>query len=174
MAGAAPSVQFTRRPWSLWGHAHEEGGEAQFRRAYAQCLWLGEAHTPLSTFVACLHTLEQGTRTLLTYVRTPAHVRARFPIWARAVLKGMDAPDAAPSAATWEEERLAMHAALRYGPVAPRYATDTEALGPFVQAVHCREYVGCADPESSSSLCWSRSSLCAHAKTIRSYVQTPA
>lgn len=121
---------------------HERGEEAyeKVRRIYSQCLWLGEAHTPLRAFLELLESVQSGAYHLVRLVRTPAEIRARFPAWARERLLDMHAKSG-ESSVPHDHEAAAMHAALTFGPLARTLPQDPSALAQFVHAMHCREYV---------------------------------
>lgn len=136
---APDAVRLARPAAALRAHTHHEDGWATLESAYAQCLWLGEAHTPLHAFLGVLQSVEHGARRVAALVRTAAEVRARFPAWARATLEAMQRGGGGEDVPA-SRESAAMHAALAYGPLAHTQHAP-RALGEFVHAIHCREYV---------------------------------
>ena len=134
---ASDAVRLRPAAHALAAEPPARDGWETLERMYVQCLWLGEAHTPLRAFLDVLHSVEAGARRVVHLVRTPAELRARFPAWASASIEALRRGEG-PSSRSLEAD--AMQAAAVHGPLA-RTAHEPGALAQFTLAMHCREYV---------------------------------
>lgn len=120
-------------------------------KVYFQALWLGEAHTPLTYFLATLDRVHAShADALLPLARTPAQLSEKYQRHVRDALPALlgvarrTRADAPPLCAG---EAQAASAALALGPIAsalPEDGAEAElrrATRPLLVAVHSREYV---------------------------------
>lgn len=110
-------------PFSLGPAAGSVEALPALRALYAQTLWLGEAHTPISSFLNALQRTDAPLDTPAALVRTPDEISQRF-----RCICDVHAP----------EEHEAYTFALEYGPVA-RLKDDPECLNAFLAAIKSRE-----------------------------------
>ncbi|KAI3617744.1 hypothetical protein CBS9595_003653 [Malassezia furfur] len=134
---ASDAVRLRPAAHALGAAVHAADGWETVQRMYVQCLWLGEAHTPLRAFLDVLQSVEAGARRVVHLVRTPAELRARFPAWANTSIEALRRGEG-PSSRSLETD--AMQAAAMHGPLA-RTEHEPGALAQFTLAMHCREYV---------------------------------
>ncbi|WFC95857.1 hypothetical protein MBRA1_002511 [Malassezia brasiliensis] len=132
---ASDAVRLRPAAYALGTAACAQDGWETVQRVYVQCLWLGEAHTPLRAFLDVLQSVEAGARRVVHLVRTPAELRARFPTWVSTSIEALRRGEG-PSSRTLETD--AMQAAAVYGPLA-RTEHEPGALTQFALAMHCRE-----------------------------------
>ncbi|WFD48254.1 hypothetical protein GLX27_002922 [Malassezia furfur] len=132
---ASDAVRLRPAAHALAAEPPARDGWETLERMYVQCLWLGEAHTPLRAFLDVLHSVEAGARRVVHLVRTPAELRARFPAWTSASIEALRRGEG-PSSRSLEVD--AMQAAAVHGPLA-RTAHEPGALAQFTLAMHCRE-----------------------------------
>lgn len=129
-AARAPPSQGTIAPLPFSLRASGSSVEALpvLRSLYAAALWLGEAHTPIASFLHALQRTSGPPDTIYPLVRTADEISQRH----RHIRGSRDPPD--------DDERAAFTFAMEHGPVA-RVRDDAHALNAFFSAVQCREYV---------------------------------
>ncbi|PKI85934.1 hypothetical protein MVES1_000167 [Malassezia vespertilionis] len=109
----------------------------------AQCIWLGEVHTPLASIPPLLDRVARGAQALLALLYIPSVLRTRFQHELRDAVRALhDTPSAALDTIP-PHEADAMRAAVAYGPFA--HAANARgidaALPPFLHAIQIRSSI---------------------------------
>ena len=131
------AIRLRRDAVLLDSNAGRKDGWDTLEMIYAQCLWLGEAHTPLSVFLKTLQSADSSARAVARIVRSPSQIRDRFPSWAKQMIASLKDREVSLISSC---EVHAIRTAVTYGPLA-RVHQDPSTVDQYVRAVQCREYV---------------------------------